>query len=410
MILSAARVSLSTSSLSTSSASCAACSWNGACLPNGTCACDAPWTGAGCDVLDLLPLTASSEALGYQGSSSSGELISSWGGSVILGDDGLYHMYAAEMGGFCGINVWLSNSIVVHATSADPLTVPFSRRSVVQGAFAHEPIAARAPTGEYVVFFSAVLPPEPLPVKGGEPCAGCANGVSVASCGTDANRNASVMLPTYMVFSADPDGPWSAPQMVPGTDVYADSNFAPWIDSDGSLVALTRGQVYRSSNWRNISDYRAVGRWSDRGEDPFIWRNSVDGVLHGIIHVGRPNTFGLHLYSTDGTSWTASAGHAYTSVLSFTNGTELNLASKQTHPTHPPARPPLTLDNPSWALGNLSRPSTGLPREAARRARRPRATHRAHERRCGALLPSGRRGRSQRHLPSRHSARLGCMS
>jgi hypothetical protein len=174
-----------------------------------------------------------------------------------------------------------------------------------------------------------VLPPDPLPVKGGEPCAGCANGVSVASCGTDANRNASVMLPTYMVFSADPDGPWSAPQMVPGTDVYADSNFAPWIDSDGSLVALTRGQVYRSSNWRNVSDYRAVGRWGDRGEDPFIWRNSVDGVLHGIIHVGRPNTFGLHLYSTDGTSWTASAGHAYTSVLSFLNGTELNLACRE---------------------------------------------------------------------------------
>ena len=28
-------------------------------------------------------------------------------------------------------------------------------------------------------------------------------------------------------------------------------------------------------------------------------------------------------------------------------------ASTQTHPTHPPARPPLTLDNPSWALDNL---------------------------------------------------------
>jgi hypothetical protein len=30
-------------------------------------------------------------------------------------------------------------------------------------------------------------------------------------------------------------------------------------------------------------------------------------------------------------------------------------ASTQTRHTHPPARPPLTLDNPSWALGNLSR-------------------------------------------------------
>jgi carboxypeptidase C (cathepsin A) len=33
---------------------------------------------------------------------------------------------------------------------------------------------------------------------------------------------------------------------------------------------------------------------------------------------------------------------------------------KHTRPTHLPARPPLTLDNPSWASGNFSRPSTDL--------------------------------------------------
>jgi len=242
------------------------CSYNGACT-SGACACDAAWAGAACDALALLPLDEASAQLGYQGGAA-GARVSSWGGSVLRGDDGTWHMYAAEMELGCGINVWLSNSAVVHATSPDPLAVPFTRRSVVQGAFAHEPIAARAPTGEFVIFFTAALPSGTLPVKGGQPCLGCANGVSAAACGTDANRNASINLPTYMVWSSNPDGPWSAPQQIPGTDVYADSNFAPLINADGSLVALTRGAVYRSPEWRNVTQYEVIAKWRDHGEDP----------------------------------------------------------------------------------------------------------------------------------------------
>ena len=33
--------------------------------------------------------------------------ISSWGGSVLRGDDGTYHMWAAEMVNHCGIVVWI---------------------------------------------------------------------------------------------------------------------------------------------------------------------------------------------------------------------------------------------------------------------------------------------------------------
>jgi hypothetical protein len=61
---------------------------------------------------------------------------------------------------------------------------------------------------------------------------------------------------------------------------------------------------------------------------PFIWRNA-DGIYHGIIHVGRPNTHGLHYYSLDGSSWVASTGFAYTSVLTFANGTTVNLACRE---------------------------------------------------------------------------------
>ena len=286
------------------------CNHNGLCTAAGTCSCAPPWLGPGCDELNLLP-PPPGPPLGYV-ASISGQNISSWGGSVIFDDAGTAHMYLAEMTAFCGINVWLSNSQVVHASSPDPTRIPFSRVSVVQPAFSHEPIAVRAPSGEFVLYFTAVLPPNPLPVRGGEPCSGCANGISSPRCGTDGNRNASVLLPTWMVWGAAPDGPWSAPQMVPGTDVFADTNFAPWINSDGSLVALTRGQVWAARDWRNMSSYKVVGSWHDEGEDPFIWRAS-DGIYHGIIHRGRANTTGVHYFSEDGVAWrpTPTGGAAY---------------------------------------------------------------------------------------------------
>ena len=127
-------------------------------------------------------------------------------------------MYAAEITGGCGMNVWLQNSQVIHATSPDPTTVPFTKQGVVQGIFSHEPIARRAPTGEFVVWYTAVLPPALPPVNGGKHCTGCSDGVSpaTAACGTDNMRNASTPLPTYMVYSEGPNGPWSQPAMVPG--------------------------------------------------------------------------------------------------------------------------------------------------------------------------------------------------
>ena len=66
----------------------------------------------------------------------------------------------------CGMNVWLANSQVVHATSPDPRMTPFVKRGVVAPVFAHEPIARRAPTGEYVIWYTAVMGDWNPPVKG----------------------------------------------------------------------------------------------------------------------------------------------------------------------------------------------------------------------------------------------------
>lgn len=49
-----------------------------------------------------------------------GHNTSSWGGAVLKGPDGTYHMWAAEMTEHCGIGTWQQNSRLIHATSTDP--------------------------------------------------------------------------------------------------------------------------------------------------------------------------------------------------------------------------------------------------------------------------------------------------
>jgi hypothetical protein len=58
-----------------------------------------------------------------------------------------------------GIKAWITNSQVVHAVADSPTTSPyrFMRKEVVAPVFAHEPTVSRAPTGEWVMFVSAVV-------------------------------------------------------------------------------------------------------------------------------------------------------------------------------------------------------------------------------------------------------------
>ena len=70
-------------------------------------------------------------------------------------------MWAAEMSSFCGINVWQPNSLVVHAQSSVSKSgiASYERKEVIDVIFSHEPDVIRAPTGEYVIYYSHVSPP-----------------------------------------------------------------------------------------------------------------------------------------------------------------------------------------------------------------------------------------------------------
>ena len=301
------------------------CSANGVCsTTTKTCECYPQWMGKYCGQLNFAP---TDKAAGLQ-STDEGGRVSSWGGSVMRGDDGKYHMFAAEMTHNTGIVVWMSNSQIRHAVSDDP-TGTFVASDISSPVWGHEPTAARAPTGEYVVFFTASF--DSVPCTGYE-CPNGNDGNSILyddedKCLPDTQCYVFQDLMTYMIYSKDPAGPWSEPELVPTGDFgSSDTNLAPIILSDGSLIGLGRPPyMWRATAWNDTSTY-TVEELADTvlGEDPFLYIDPYDeSILHGLSHAGGWDSRGGHVWSTDGgKTWKVHEDIAsYGSLITYTDGT-----------------------------------------------------------------------------------------
>lgn len=192
-------------------------------------------------------------------------------------DQGTWYMWAAEMAGGCGISTWLSNSIIAYSTATDPAGL-FTRHSSTWPVFTHEPVVARAPIGEFVMFFTStnylgVGSTDPCPFAGGEtPVPGgqaafCSNFPGDGSSGHDCRgrgRNWSMPLPTYMSWTARPAGNLSMPVAVPHVQQapLIDSNLYPIIFRNVSFLGFWRNDDDRGSihvctatDWRDPTTY-----------------------------------------------------------------------------------------------------------------------------------------------------------
>ena len=319
------------------------CALNGVCT-NGTCACDAAWesvAGArfGCSALSLLPALRGTGLHSVDG----GRNTSSWGGSVLQDETtGVWHMFASEMTAHCGINSWTFNSRIVHATSPTPLG-RFQRDGEFAGVFSHEPIAVRDPTTrEWAVFFTSAIP-------SGRPVCNCSDGSSTASC--ESLPKYGKQGPTFVTWASSPVGPWSPPlQLFSEGAREADTNLAPYIFANGSLLGIWRthpGAVPGSIphqvtavHWKNASSYTwrsdpilPLQLPEDVGlEDPSIYRDARGG-FHSLFHAFSLNAsvagdFGGHAFSEDGWSWTWS-GLAFNSSGSYSDGTAFAFGGRQ---------------------------------------------------------------------------------
>eukprot|EP00755_Sulcionema_specki_P020153 Sspe_Gene.71219::Locus_42179_Transcript_1_1_Confidence_1.000_Length_1822::g.71219::m.71219 len=326
------------------------CSLNGDCI-GGRCVCNTPWKGDECEVLDVGRANLSR---GYRSPHLGGK-ISSWGGSMLRWEkDGLYHLFAAEMVGTCGIEYWEPNSQVVHAVSNTP-EGPYTFHEVVLPPFAHEPNAIRGPNGEFVIYLTYRHPDDyfvdcstPAPVVPPSP---------PGPCGTPPRRD------TYMIWSKSPYGPWSTPELVlsaPNTSrwgncpVMVDSNLAGVILPNGSFVGMWRKCVNTAtgecqadcctflhrafaSNWKDPESYTTggplfPGMQPYGSEDPFVYMDPTGGY-HAILHdeqgTTRASARGRHACSADGVTWKYATVDAYNGNVSTTDGGNLLLSRRE---------------------------------------------------------------------------------
>ena len=344
------------------------CSQNGKCN-EGSCDCNAGWSGHACQSLDLEPVNPSK--FGFR-SVVEGSNRSTWGGAIIRQvvdhDKAIFHMYASEITKGCGMNAWCQNSQIVHAIATDA-SGPYHRHDVVFPPFAHEPSIAFDPTNRtYVMFFTAQIPDTR------KICDVCANGTTLGPC-PDANQCSPNTDPTYMSYSAYPSGPWSDPVMVLGS-TGSDTNLSPWILNNGSLVAIWRSfaptsahpwfgskmHMLTASRWDDPSTYHIhVDRnlfpslgdstGTNGAEDPFLWRDDKTGTYHALLHNmygcgtalgSRP--CGSHAWSPDGWTWHLSGSGAYGPIVQLTTGSSITAAARErphllfapnsTNPTH----------------------------------------------------------------------------
>mmetsp|Transcript_42576 Transcript_42576/g.69219 ORF Transcript_42576/g.69219 Transcript_42576/m.69219 type:complete len:330 (-) Transcript_42576:612-1601(-) len=290
--------------LSLSSPSCRKdedCSFNGACTDGG-CDCFTGWTGVYCHQLDLLPASNGS-GFNLLHRPPNGKPTSTWGGSVIYKNEtGMYHMFASEISQSCGIHRWTTNSFVVHAVSkGEKDDWRFEKvGDPVLPIFSHEPIVTEAPDGTLALFVTFY----PNGSVADCPTCTCSDGTSASggsSCNVECGCGVNKTMFSYFTTSKSPYGPWSPLQSLCATQVSGfgngtceqanhprlspqiDLNLAPVILPNGTLLAWTRWDIWRSDDWRDPIKYEDIGQAPDfntdpptpwEGEDPSMWIDS----------------------------------------------------------------------------------------------------------------------------------------
>lgn len=190
-----------------------------------------------------------------------------------------WFMWATELTSHCGMHTWTTNSHTVRAVS-NTSTGNYVREAEQFGIWSHEVDVVRAPTGQYVAYFSH------MPTGKAPACAACTDGSTNPACKKEADIEVSP--PTYMSYSlgTDPRGNWSEPVLVLMPKPMMDINVAPVIHQDGWVPASASAHVHgrrccmlhaaRTHHW--LGRHRPCGPCT--GRDVISPRSICVGRMH----------------------------------------------------------------------------------------------------------------------------------
>ena len=312
---------------------------NGRCLANSTCACSPGWQGANCAALKFVP---SSARVAFP------TALWTWGGSPIVDDGGVYHLFASEMSNLCGILHYCVNSRVIHLVSPNA-TGPYERREIAlaprrrewDNGAVHGISVHRLPNKTYALLYMGSM----QPALSHQP--NCTPGSNDSSANTTLGSRAGRRIGVATAETLS--GPWRrqhSPLFGPDAAAWDDidvSNPSPIIAKDGSIVMLYKGRG-RHTQHVGLAFAPAIDGPYTRnnsgatvpdlpGEDPYGWIDEATGVYHALFHDGNgASSAGRHRWSRDGVHWSGGAPHiddlAYTGAMAWANDSAVSPARR----------------------------------------------------------------------------------
>ena len=313
------------------------CSLAGVCSAGGVCVCDAGWRGADCGALDLAPATLGS---GYN---LTAQGVSSWGGKTVRdpNNSSLYHLFAAEFTGGCGLDYWAPMSRIIRAEGASPAG-PFAFSAEVAPTFAHNPTVTWSPADQMWLMFHIGCPYQ-APTSCSAPTFSC-------DPGNNNNGESGITLRTSpdlrnwtsrgIVLGATGSSAWDVDTTNPSAVVM----------EDGSVLLAYRGCAFNclsdellslaaAQSWRGpYTRLTGAPIIPNPAEDPHVWRDAR-GNWHLLMHSLEPGggfgdgpKVGRHAFSRGlvGAPWIFNnATLAYNTKVPFTDGSTVDFFRRE---------------------------------------------------------------------------------
>ena len=321
------------------------CSLTGVCKPDsGMCACDPGWIGADCGVLDLAPAKYNT---GYNYTS---QRTSSWGGKTIRDpkNASLFHLFAAEFTGHCGLDYWSPMSRIIRAVGSSPAG-PFTFAAEVVGTFAHNPTVIWSPADQlYLMYHIGCKVAQPTSCV--QPSFSCDSGNNINGESSISMLSSPDLItwtplgvalgpnPNHDAWDTDTTNPSAFP-MASTSDPSAPGILlayrgCPYNCGGAELIALASAPSYRGP-------YTRIGTaqplFSNGNEDPHVWRDAR-GHWHMLMHsleagggFGGGPKVGRHAFSRDiGQAWTFNNNTlAYNTTVRFDDGSSIDFFRRE---------------------------------------------------------------------------------
>jgi hypothetical protein len=306
----------------------ALCHLNGVCSAGACASCYAPWQGATCGELRLLPIAAPAAENGFPGAGHPNA--STWGGNAVR-YQGQWHGYFSEMVNNCSLAQWGTNSQCVHAVASAP-GGPYTRAGTAVHAWCHLPHVTLLPGAgaggsDLFALWHAGLGATPA-----GSLVQCNASGAPAAAQQPRQRRASGE-PNIIHTAPSPYGPWTQSQ-APLPDCWSPS---PLRLRNGTFVALCGWTSLWAAPslfgpWVHVLEV-PTGGTPGTFEDPTIFQDPR-GALHVLWHTYTmdgivPYSVSGHSFSADGLTWHSSNVQPYGATANVTDGTVLAMSTRE---------------------------------------------------------------------------------